>query len=134
MKLRNHTLLYTYTHKYKYYKEKIMCFFSCKQAVSQSIMTYTLSYLTLKWLVQNDDPQALINIETKFGVLQLNNRVIVLQNWDFYLKEFSSVQSLSCVQLFATPWTTACQASLSICNSNNNKISMLLMGQALGLW
>ena len=24
---------------------------------------------------------------------------------------FSSVQSLSCVQLFATPWTAACQAS-----------------------
>ena len=30
---------------------------------------------------------------------------------------FSSVQSLSCVQLFATPWTAACQASLSITNS-----------------
>ena len=29
----------------------------------------------------------------------------------------SSVQSLSCVWLFATPWTTACQASLSITNS-----------------
>ena len=29
----------------------------------------------------------------------------------------SSVQSLSCVQLFATPWTTARQASLSITNS-----------------
>ena len=31
--------------------------------------------------------------------------------------QFSSVQSLSHVQLFATPWTTACQASLSITNS-----------------
>ena len=29
---------------------------------------------------------------------------------------FSSVQSLSCVRLFATPWTAACQASLSITN------------------
>ena len=29
----------------------------------------------------------------------------------------SSVQLLSCVRLFATPWTTACQASLSITNS-----------------
>ena len=29
----------------------------------------------------------------------------------------SSVQSLSCVQLFETPWTTAGQASLSITNS-----------------
>ena len=30
---------------------------------------------------------------------------------------FSSVQSFSCVQLFATPWTAAHQASLSITNS-----------------
>ena len=32
---------------------------------------------------------------------------------DLYLALFSSVQSLSCVQLFATPWTAARQASLS---------------------
>ena len=31
--------------------------------------------------------------------------------------QFSSVQSLSRVRLFATPWTAACQASLSITNS-----------------
>ena len=31
--------------------------------------------------------------------------------------QFSSVQSLSCVRLFATPWIAACQASLSITNS-----------------
>ena len=31
--------------------------------------------------------------------------------------QFSSVQSLSRVRLFATPWTEACQASLSITNS-----------------
>ena len=31
--------------------------------------------------------------------------------------ELSSVQLLSCVQLFATPWTAARQASLSITNS-----------------
>ena len=30
---------------------------------------------------------------------------------------FSSVQLLSCVRLFATPWTAPCQASLSITNS-----------------
>ena len=33
--------------------------------------------------------------------------------------QFSSIQSLSRVQLFATPWTTACQASLSITNSQS---------------
>ena len=32
---------------------------------------------------------------------------------------FSSVQSLSCVRLFATPWTAARQASLSIANSRS---------------
>jgi len=31
----------------------------------------------------------------------------------------SSVQLLSCVQLFATPWTAACQASLSITNTQS---------------
>ena len=33
--------------------------------------------------------------------------------------KFSSVQSLSCVRLFMTPWTAACQASLSITNSRS---------------
>ena len=35
------------------------------------------------------------------------------------IKELSSVQSLSRVQLFATPWTAAYQASLSITNSQS---------------
>ena len=34
-------------------------------------------------------------------------------------KVFLIVQSLSCVWLFATPWTAACQASLSVTNSQN---------------
>ena len=33
--------------------------------------------------------------------------------------QYSSVQSLSCVQLFATPWTAARQAPLSITNSRS---------------
>jgi len=33
--------------------------------------------------------------------------------------QFSSVQLLSRVRLFATPWTAACQASLSITNSRS---------------
>ena len=36
-----------------------------------------------------------------------------------YKTQISSVQSLSHVWLFATPWTTACQASLSITNSQS---------------
>ena len=34
--------------------------------------------------------------------------------------QFSSVQSLSGVGFFATPWTTVCQASLSITNSQSS--------------
>ena len=37
-----------------------------------------------------------------------------------YSLQFSSVQSLSCVRLFATPWTAARQASLSITNSRSS--------------
>ena len=36
--------------------------------------------------------------------------------FNVYNKNISSVQSLSHVQLFVTPWTAACQASLSITN------------------
>ena len=42
--------------------------------------------------------------------------------WHFTLctlHQFSSVQSLSCVQFFAASWTAACQASLSKTNSRS---------------
>ena len=41
----------------------------------------------------------------------------VLRTTEMYQAAFSLVQSLSHVQLFVTPWTAACQASLSITNS-----------------
>ena len=37
----------------------------------------------------------------------------------FFIFQFSSVQSLSHVWLFATPWTAACQVSLSIASSQS---------------
>ena len=43
----------------------------------------------------------------------------VLFHWN-YTVQFSSVQSLSCIWLFATPWITARQASLSITNSQSS--------------
>ena len=42
---------------------------------------------------------------------------------------FSSVQFLRCVWLFATPWTAACQASLSITNSQS-----ILNSRPLSWW
>ena len=42
-----------------------------------------------------------------------------IQSFVDYVVLFSSVQSLSRVWLFETPWTAACQASLSITNSRS---------------
>ena len=41
----------------------------------------------------------------------------ITQNRSKTSVQFSSIQSLSHVQLFVNPWTAACQASLSITNS-----------------
>ena len=48
-----------------------------------------------------------------------DNFISIGMSWETWTISvgFSSVQSLSRVQLFATPWTAACQASLSITNS-----------------
>ena len=48
-----------------------------------------------------------------FPTQGLNPHLLHLPHW------FSSVQSLSHVRLFATPWTAVCQASLSITNSQS---------------
>ena len=55
-------------------------------------------------------------------LLLLSSFVIVLAlcaSWDNINLQFSSVQSLSCVRLLATPWTAAHHASLSITNSQS---------------
>ena len=43
--------------------------------------------------------------------------LVYLLTESFWLVQFSSIQSLSHVQLFSTPWTAACQAFLSFTNS-----------------
>ena len=52
--------------------------------------------------------------------------------------QFSSVQLLSRVRLFATPWTAACQASLSIINSQSllklMSIELVMPSNHLILW
>jgi len=49
------------------------------------------------------------------NVLVFRDRVIKFKK----ITQFSSVQSLSCVQLSATTWTAVCQTSLSITNSQS---------------
>ena len=47
------------------------------------------------------------------------NFLFVYLGW-WVTVQFSSVQSLSCVRLFVTPWIAACQDSLSINNSQSS--------------
>ena len=59
---------------------------------------------------------------TKSTPWQETSRGLCFTFWSYLLltplkQFFSSVQSLSHVRLFVTPWTAACQASLSITNS-----------------
>ena len=55
------------------------------------------------------------------GEKKINQKLILhlSNNTSIYI-QFSSVQSLSCVQLFATPWIAAHQASLSITKSRSS--------------
>ena len=55
------------------------------------------------------------------GEKKINQKLILhlSNNTSIYI-QFSSVQSLSCVRLFATPWIAAHQASLSITKSRSS--------------
>ena len=52
-----------------------------------------------------------------YNIYYIFNIYIQLINWIKYSIHISSVQFLSCVCIFAIPWTAAHQASLSITNS-----------------
>ena len=52
-------------------------------------------------------------------ILKSNNVYIKSLFLAFWISASQSVQSLSCIRLFVTPWTAACQASLSITNSQS---------------
>ena len=47
---------------------------------------------------------------------RLPSKDLIQNNGEIKSFQFSSIQSLSRVRIFATPWTVACQASLSITN------------------
>ena len=59
-------------------------------------------------------------------VYKLNNTSFMVFKVVYWSLTFSSVQSLSRVWLFATPWTAACQASLSITNFQSSPKPMFI--------
>ena len=77
----------------------------------------------LTWLQRSTSGRSygdrmILHIDWSGGYTHLPTCGKMTQNYAVYLcHQFSSFQSLSCVQIFMTPWNAACQASLSITNS-----------------
>ena len=63
-----------------------------------------------------------LNVHSSFPLITFtveSSLYIWIYVWIYTVYQFSSVQLLSHVQLFVTPWTVACQASLSVTNSQS---------------
>ena len=58
--------------------------------------------------------------EICFAFNNNNKKKKILSNQSLHVSQFSSVQLLSCVRLFETPWIAAHLASLSISNSQSS--------------
>ena len=70
----------------------------------------------LSWVLCVGSQKAWIRVSAGMGsYLEAVEEELLLSSF----RLFSSVQLLSRVRLFVTPWTTACQASLSITNSRS---------------
>ena len=73
-----------------------------------------------------------LNMEQQTGSKLIKEYVKVVYWHPAYLTYIqSSVQSLSCVWLFMTPWISACQASLSITNSQFTQTPVHRVGDAI---
>ena len=78
----------------------------------QHCLLPTIKALLSPWMPVSHYLSASLSSNTLLEADKLTNT----HSW-FFHSQFSSVQSLSRVPLFVTPWTTARQASLSITNS-----------------
>ena len=78
---------------------------------SKQITVQILRNKTTKLLVKSVRGKKSHNLRSGKDLLNMTIKVQPIK------KKISSVQSFSCVCLFATPWIAACQASLSITNS-----------------
>ena len=79
-----------------------------------SAMYFLLLFLTIVWeflFASIYYFQFCVTTLRSFLVISVLFAMFYCQN-NIHSSLFSSVQSLSCVRLYATPWTAACQASL----------------------
>ena len=83
------------------------------QPRDRTCVLHTASRFFTVWAIG----EALINKHMIIDSPVINKHLINRRQSNMFSVQFSSVQLLSHVRLFATPWTAACQASLSITNS-----------------
>ena len=76
-----------------------------------------MSFWVLKW--SGSYPRFWVYGGNFENTIFYEDRIHVENEVYWFLVQFRSAQSLSCVWLFVTQWTTACQASLSITNSRS---------------
>ena len=86
--------------------------------------TWTINFQIFKLVLEKaEEPEIKLPISAGSSEKQEGSRktsISALLTMPKHLTVFSSVQSLSRVWLFATPWTAARQASLSITNSRSS--------------
>ena len=92
-------------------------FSGCCQGNCQLSWHWWVSHLAnvLQWFFNEAQGRLEVKSATISGLIGFNQFLFLsfaTASWNL-----SSVQSVSCVWLFVTPWTTACQASLLITNS-----------------
>ena len=87
-------------------------FCSFQEVYGYISMHAQLPRLTLRDLMDCSPPRSSVH-----GLFQIRILQWVAIYYSIYQYQFSSIQSLSHVQLFVTAWTTAHQAFLSITNS-----------------
>ena len=98
------------------------CVFHCKLGTVEVPLGYWKDYIhrSFSWLIKSSDFWLSYYIPlfwaSRKTLVSKNEMVLFLGKY----VHFSSVQSLSCVWLFATPWNAARQASLSITNSGSS--------------
>ena len=91
----------------------------------QASLSYTISWCLLKlmsiekWCHLTNSCSVSILLPSSFPALGnfLMSWFFTSGGWGIGVSASASVQSHNSAQLFATPWTAACQASLSITNS-----------------
>ena len=93
-----------------FYKQKVERVFSYRQ--TQNSLSSNSSFLFQQRALRPYLQPSVFSFDQFWKVASLSYPFFSLT-----VIQFSSVQSLSCVRLFATPWIAARQASLSITNS-----------------